>query len=67
MNSAEIAKKHAYREGDIIALYGNAYEIKHITDTQVLGLQVVENGTDVCSQSLRSLNLKLDGWRLVSL
>lgn len=64
MNSAEIAKRRAYKVGDIVALYGNAYRITHLTDVNVLGVQVVENGTDVYSVSSRSLNLTLDGWRL---
>lgn len=67
MNSAEIAKRSAYRVGDVISLYGNAYEIRRITDTQVLGVQVVERGRDVYSESTVSLNLTLEGWRLVLL
>lgn len=64
MNSAEIAKRRAYKVGDIVALYGNAYRITHLTDVNVLGVQVVENGRDVCSETIVSLNLTLDGWRL---
>ena len=64
MNSADIAKRRSYKVGDIIALYGNAYRITHLTDRDVNGVQVVENGRDVWSSTIHSLNLTLDGWRL---
>lgn len=65
MNSSQIAKKSAYRVDDVISLYGNAYKITRITDVQVLGVQVVENGRDVDGKMVFSLNLTLNGWRLV--
>jgi hypothetical protein len=69
MNSGEIAKRNAYREGDTIAIYGNAYRITdaQLYEEEVRAIQVVENGRDVDSKTTCSLNLTLDGWRLVSL
>jgi len=65
MNSGEIAKRNAYREGDTIAIYGNAYRITKIFETEVFGIQVVENGGCVLSSTNYLLDLRLDGWRLV--
>jgi len=67
MTCAEIAKKSGYRVGDIISLYGNAYQIDSIGETgTVLGHQTVENGHKVSSTSVYILDLTIQGWRLVS-
>lgn len=73
MNSAEIAKIFKWgggdgglKKGDVISLYGDAYKITDITDTQVFGVQIVEKGRDVESKTVNSLNLTLEGWRLIT-
>jgi len=65
MNSAEIAKRWGCKVGDVMALYGNAYQIDSIGKEEVLGHQTVENGRKVSATTVFILDLRLNGWQLI--
>jgi len=65
MDSAEIAKRWGCKVGDVVALYGNAYQVTFIGNGMVLGHQTVENGHEVCGTMVFRLNLKMNGWQLI--